>query len=293
MLWLGGISVAFGMLALVKSASSGVWTLGWCTLGLLLLVFGADARRLWRIGDAVKAGAIVGGCMAVGCLMVGGRELLALLTVVSSIAAAAALAGFLQLLDRRLVARMIRAKLAGQSVEPFAVAAVGTARRVVFEVAFLLVEWERFDVLEQVARHSFVPGADSLRRFYLALALYSRGRLAEAMELAKTTDHRDQGPYVEDQWDQLIARIRISDGEAREVVASFTIASPVRQAVLDRKLILADAHAVAGDLERARTLVKEISSVRGPAFLERLRATPRPTASIATSLLGAPDSPYR
>ncbi len=292
MLWIGGASVCYGLLALVQSADAGLWTLCWCTLGVLLLALGADTRRLWRVGDAVKTGAIVGGSLAFACIAVGGRPVIAAITVAASIAAAAIFAGFLAWSDRRIVTAMVRARLAGRPIEPFAIAAVATGRRIVFEVAYRVAAWERFDVLEQLARNTSVPDAESLRRYYLALALYSRGRLAEATELVKTTNHIDQGPHVQDRWEQLVARIQISDGEAAAVLASFPIESRVGQTV-DRTLIIADAHAVAGNLAEARTLVKGISDQVGNAFLERLRASTRPTSTIATSLLAAAESPYR
>ncbi len=294
LLWLGAISIAFGLLALVKSAGSGWWTLGWSGFGVLLLAFGADARRLWTIRDAVRTGAIVGGCLSPVCVMFA-SFLVAILVVAAAIAISAAFAVVLAWADRMIVRQLVRAHRTNQPVEPSAITAVRSSRRVVFEVAFLLAEWERFDVLEQLAMHSFVPGAESLRRFYLALALHARGQVAAAKDLALTTNQVDHGPYVKEAWDQLVARIQISQGEAKAVVTTFAPTSTVDHATLlmERKLVLADAHTVLGNVDVARTLVTIIAKQRGTAFLERLRASTRPAAAIATSMLATPDSPYR
>jgi uncharacterized protein (DUF697 family) len=294
-LWLGAISLGYGLFTLVKTPGRGPLILALCAFGLLMLVFGIDGRRLWKVREASIVGAIVGAFVAAMCLMVGGRDVLAILTVIGCVGVSAGIAAAIEWSDRRLVAKLVRAHRAGQPVEPFAIAAVRTSRRVVFEVAFLLVEWGRFDIVEQLAMHSFVPNAESLRRFYLALALHARGKFGEAMDLAKTTNHLDHGPFVREQWEQLVARIQVSNGEAAEVIAKFSPQCPVNHPALavERKLVLADAHTVSGNLDIARRIVETVAAPLGVAFLERLKQHPRPTSIIATSLLARSDAPYR
>jgi hypothetical protein len=296
LLWLGAISIGFGLLSLVKGSQVAWWAFLWCAFGILAIVLGMDVRRLWRVSDATRVGALVGGILALIIYAVGdGRPALVVSVAVGCVAISAALAAGIRWFDRRIVKQLVRAHRAGKPIEPMAIAAVKTSRRVVFEVAFLLVEWNRFDVLEQLATHSFVPQADSLRRFYLALALHARGRLDEALDLVKSANRRDHGPYVTEEWDQLVAKIQIGKGEAAEVIATFSPRCPVDHAKLatERLLVLTDAHVSVGDLDAARRLLHMLGIQHGRAFVERLAASSRPCAISATKLLAGNDAPYR
>lgn len=292
-LWLGAILLACGLYMLVRVPDWGLPILTECSLGLTLLALGLDTRRMWRPWDAAKVGACTGAFVAVLTAMTAQRVWLAPIAGLGCVVVAAGIGAITMGSDRRLVAQLVAAYRANRPIEPYAVAAVKTARRVVFEVAFLLVEWGRFDILEQLAVYAFVPHAESLRRFYLALAMHAKGRYAEAMELARTTNQLDQGPYVREHWEQLVARIQIASGEAPNVIASFSPTCSVAHPALavERKLVLADAYATIGDAEAAKRLVANVASSR--AFLEKLGNNPRPASLAATSLLSQPDSPYR
>jgi hypothetical protein len=79
------------------------------------------------------------------------------------------------------------------------------------------------------------------------------------------------------------------------VIARFSPQCQVNHPALavERKLVLADAHTVSGNVDIARRIVETVAAPLGVAFLERLRHNPRPTSVIATSLLARADAPYR
>lgn len=294
LLWLGALSLGFGLLSLAKAAV-GVWMLSWCAIGTLLLVYGQDARRLWSPARAARVGAVVGAAWMFACAVVGARLTVALGVLLGCAGAGAAIAYLLGWYDRRILRALIAAHRAGEPLEPHAIAAVRTARRVVFEVAYLLAEWQRFDVVEQLAIHAQTPSAEALRRYYLALALHARGRSGEARAIVRSANQAEQGPFVQEQWAQLDAQIAIALGEAEAVRAGFAERCPVDHLALAarRRLVVADARAATGDLDAARAIVEAVAAEHGRVLLDQLRGSTRPIAPIAQRLIEAPGSPYR
>lgn len=291
---LGGVLIFVALLMLAVGMPGHALAIVLGGVGLAVIGYGVDTRLSWRPAIAMATTAIVGLAVVVVLLPFGATLGDAVVVIAIGVAGNGLHAKLLQWRDRQLVDEVERVHADPAALERVVERTLRVSRPIVFDVANVLASWGRYDLVERIAMLSVVPECDSARQLYLAVALHARGNPKKALEIARTSDHAQHGPFVAEQWNQLVARIQISLGDAASVITRLSAPCPVNHALTaaNRQLVLADAHVALGNVDAATAIVQSVARLQGRGVLLQLKEQLRPSSSIAAALLDGA-TPYR
>ncbi|HEU0037383.1 MAG TPA: hypothetical protein VFQ53_42525 [Kofleriaceae bacterium] len=291
---LGGVLVFIALAILAIGSARHAAALVIAGAGLGTLGYGIDTRLSWRTPIAMLTTAVIGTAVAVALFPLGASWGEAVFVIVLGVAVTGGIAELLHARDRALIARVAQAYDQPVELARLVDRALLISRPVVFDVANELARWGRYDLVEKLATLAIVPQCESARMLYLAVALNARGNAQKAMEIARASDHTEQGAFVAEQWTQVVAQVQINLGEAAAVIGKLQGPCPVNHAITaaNRQLVLADAHVALGNVDTATSIVQAVARVHGRPVLLQLREQLRPTSSIAAQLLDGA-TPYR